>query len=77
MARRKRERRLDYAQISHPEDRAALLRLSGAPQWLIARAQREARPNALRALGNPQRRREKARPISHRGPYPSAAAARP
>ncbi len=76
MARRRRERRLDYAQISLPEDRAALLRLSDAPEWLVARAQRDAAPQALRALGHPQRRRETARPISRRRPCPSGAAAR-
>ena len=76
MARRKRDRRIDYARIAAPEDRAALLRHTGAPQWLIARALRDASPQALRALGNPQRRRKKARPISRRRPCPSGAAAR-
>lgn len=57
MPRRKRERRVDFAQIMRPEDRAFLLQHSGAPAWLIARAMREDRPGPLRALGNPQRRR--------------------
>ena len=76
MARRKRDHRIDYACIAAPEDRAALLRLTGAPAWLIARAMRDAPARALRALSHPQRRRETARPISPRRPCPSGAAAR-
>ena len=76
MAKRRREPRIDYACIPAPEDRAALLRLSGAPEWLVSRALRDAPPQALRALGHPRRRQEKARPISRRRPCPSGAGSR-
>jgi hypothetical protein len=77
MAKRRREPRIDYACIAAPEDRAALLRYTGAPEWLIARALRDAPPQALRALGHPQRRRQRTRPISRRRPCPSGAGSRP